>query len=395
MLLSICCSSQASAIADRLSERLRRTLNVDTLLIAEDSAPVSETWEEGAAADAVLILLDRLSAPPPLRLDDWSGLTHHGNQPPIAFVRLEECAYPKLLERRRFLPLSNIDRTVEQWAVSLLPPGPGITPAPIEAAIPDEWWGQLVDQSGSAETTDPGAAQAFCRQAQSYFQNIVWIGCAGREPALIGAEMEHRKGAGRALIVLAHLEKPVPLPQGRHSYLTIRNAPPQLDTVSPLGACYAPIFPGWFALGLGAGLQDAIPLDESTGLYRLSASPATTPELRQLHLNLVNDTLQHWKKRPELCRTLLYEVPAALRHGFAHDWPKAIELARRAAFLLLAEGRRREGIRLFNQLLLQAEEHGDSEAAADALHELSWLTGDDSPAAPESLSGQQLSFDLT
>ena len=116
--LSICCSSRAAAIAARLARRLERNLGIRTLLVEEDSAPVWETWEEGAAADAVLILLDGVSAPEPLRLQEWKGLVDHDGDPPIAFARLEECAYPKLLERRIFFPADDgpaLDRAVERW----------------------------------------------------------------------------------------------------------------------------------------------------------------------------------------------------------------------------------------------------------------------------------------
>ena len=62
--------------------------------------------------------------------------------------------------------------------------------------------------------------------------------------------------------------------------------------------------------------------------------------------------------------------------------------------MLLQDGRRREGIRLLHRLLVEAEEHGDTEAAADARHELSWLTDEDEPALAGTTGGEQLVFDL-
>ena len=63
-------------------------------------------------------------------------------------------------------------------------------------------------------------------------------------------------------------------------------------------------------------------------------------------------------------------------------------------FLLLQDGRRREGIRLLHRLLVEAEDHRDSETAADARHELSWLTDEDEPARAGTTGGEQLVFDL-
>ena len=63
--------------------------------------------------------------------------------------------------------------------------------------------------------------------------------------------------------------------------------------------------------------------------------------------------LSGWKEAPEPCRALLAEVPAAIQHGFAQDWTRGTELCRRAAFLLLQVGRRREGIRLLHRLLVE------------------------------------------
>jgi hypothetical protein len=97
-----------------------------------------------------------------------------------------------------------------------------------------------------------------------------------------------------------------------------------------------------------------------------------------------------WKSDPAHARAVLAEVPGALEHGFLYDWTRASELARRAAYLLLADGRRREGVRLFHRLLLEAESHGDAEMAADAAHELSWLTDEEAPERPVTVSGEQM-----
>lgn len=398
MQLSICCSSRAAAMAGRLAERLERNLGIRTLRVEEDEVPVSETWEEGAAADAILILLDRLTAPPPMRREAWTGLLEHAGEPPVAFVRLEECAFPKLLERRPFFPSADpvaLDRAIERWLANQLPALPGLSPEPFDAPIPPEWWTALADTPGQAVTTDINAAHAFVQQAAGHFQGIVWIGCAGRDPAVIRAELEYRVRDGRTLAVLAHIGKPLSLPEGRHSYLQVTGPPPAAGEGCPaLGTCYAPVFPGWLARELGADLSAAILLDRRNGLYRLPHIPPATPASRERHLDVLHRTFAQWKSDPDPCRALLYEVPAALQFGFDADWPRAVELARRAAFRLRADGRRREAIRLLNRLLIEADEQGDTEAAADARHELSWLTDEDLPPQTAPSTGEQLAFDL-
>lgn len=395
--LSICCSSRAAAIAVRLARRLERNLGIGTLLVEEDSAPVWETWEEGAGADAVLILLDGLNAPAPLRLEAWKGLIGHEGDPPIAFARLEECAYPKLLERRIFFPADDspaLDRAAERWLTAKLPKYPGVTAAAISSTVPNEWWTALVDEPGQIVTADAAAAQAFAHRAAGHFQGVIWLGCAGREAAPIRAELEYRLRDGRMLAVLAHIDKPMKLPEGWHSYLQVVGAPPDAMGDSALGACHAPAFPGWFARELGADLTQAVLLDAAKDLFRMPQTPRTDAGSRQRHLEVLHRYFQSWKKKPEPCRELLAEVPAAIHHGFANDWTRGTELCRRAAFLLLQDGRRREGIRLLHRLLVEAEEHGDEEAAADARHELSWLTDEDGPMFAETTGGVQLALDL-
>ncbi|MFN0106373.1 MAG: hypothetical protein ACKV2U_30315 [Bryobacteraceae bacterium] len=376
-----------------------RNLGIRTLPIEEDSAPVSETWEEGAAADSVLILLDGICAPPPLRREAWEGLIDHDGKPPIAFARLEDCAYPKLLERRTFFPANDVvalERAVERWMTAKLPEVPGIAPAAFPGTVPDEWWTRLVDETGGQILTqDAAAAHAFAHQAAGHFQAVVWVGCAGREAALIRAEVEPRVRDGRVLAVLAHIDKPLKIPETRSSYLQVLGTPPEVEGDAALGACYAPRFPGWLARELGGDLSQAALLDAGSGLYRLPQAPRTNDEMRQRHLTILHRYFQFWKGKPEPCRDLLAEVPAAIQFGFDRDWVRGAELCRRAAFLLLAEGRRREGIRMFHRLLVEAEEHHDPDTAADARHELSWLTDEDGPVRAAATNGQQLSFDLS
>src|SRR5262245_43161419 len=101
MQFGICCSSRTRPIADRLEARLRRNLDIETLIVEADDAPLTETWEEAAAAGAILLILDSTTAPAPFRRADWQALEQQGGTPPLAWLRVEDCAYPKVVERRQ------------------------------------------------------------------------------------------------------------------------------------------------------------------------------------------------------------------------------------------------------------------------------------------------------
>jgi len=391
--LSICCSSRGAGLAARIGARLERNLGVETLLVQEDEVPVSETWEEGTGADAVLVLLDGLTAPPPLDARAWAGLIEHAGEPPVAFAKLEDCAYPKLLERRRFFATADVERGVERWVVSLLEPLPGLSPEPHDAPFPEEWWIELADQPGLAITGDAGAAHAFAARAAGHFQTVLWIGGEGRDQAAVRAELEHRRRPGRSLIVLAHVARPLALEPDGNSVLQVTGTPePGGD--SPLGACYAPGFPGWLAREMGAALDGAHLLDKKEDLYRLSTRPAPTEAERARHFTIVERHFRSVKKKPKPCRALLGEVAGALGYGFVHEWEAAAKLAKRAANLLREDGRRREAARLYNRLLVEADERGDGETAGEARHELSWLTEDSEAPVADTIAGRQMTFDL-
>ena len=384
MKLSIVCSSRAAALTRRLRERLQRNLGVETLVVEEDDAPIWETWEEGAANDALLIVLDGSNAPGPVRRESWDALLAHDGAPPAAFLRLEDCAYPPLLERRRFFGPAEIpvhERQIERWVAGLLPEFADVEPEPVNASFPEEWWEQLADRPGQAVTSDPDAAQAFAHAARRHFQGVIWLGAQERPAPIVKAELDYRLRGGRMLAVLAHVDKPLSLDESRHSIIQVRGPVPAGEADTLLGVCYGPVFPGWFAEKLGADTRGAILLDRKRGLYRMPVRPKAPDAARQAHLEALAAEFVHWKSDPARCRELLGEIAAALDHGFAKDWDRSHVLCRRAAFVLLGYGRRREGIRLLHRLLLAADERGDADTAADARHELSWLTDEDAPPA--------------
>src|SRR5258708_38267466 len=102
MQLGICCSPLQYQLATRLASRFARNLGITTVIVADEYTPVMESWEQASASDAVLLMLDRKSAPGPVKRDDWQSLLEHTGAPPVATLKLEHCFYPKLLERSRF-----------------------------------------------------------------------------------------------------------------------------------------------------------------------------------------------------------------------------------------------------------------------------------------------------
>ena len=255
MQLGICCSSLRRAFALGLAERLDRNFGITSLIVEEDSAPVSAVWYQASAADAVLLLLDSVSAPGPVHRRDWESLLEHTGNPPVALLRFGPCLYPKLLERRPFLEPANAteaERWVERWLVGLLPSQEeGIDAAPASAPVREEWWLRLVDTPGTriAAAEDADAAQAFANQAGGHFQGVFWIGCEHRSvPAILG-EIEHcSRAAGRLLFILVHAALPLDLPANRHSYLVLEGTPMAIQSGDPLapwaGVCQAAGFPG-------------------------------------------------------------------------------------------------------------------------------------------------------
>src|SRR5947199_8880541 len=123
MQLGICCSPLQRQLALRLTNRLTRNLGITTVIVADESAPLMESVEQASASDPVLLMLDRGSAPGPVKRDDWQSLLDHTGTPPVATLKLEHCFYPKLLERSRFFaPNGNeleAGRWLERWLVSI------------------------------------------------------------------------------------------------------------------------------------------------------------------------------------------------------------------------------------------------------------------------------------
>ena len=89
MRLALCHSALQNTFARGLIERLARNLDIVSLTIEADSSPAHEAWEQGAACDALLLILDSVSAPGPVKRQDWEGLLEHSGELPVAVLRLE------------------------------------------------------------------------------------------------------------------------------------------------------------------------------------------------------------------------------------------------------------------------------------------------------------------
>ncbi|MBM3784824.1 MAG: hypothetical protein FJW30_10720 [Acidobacteria bacterium] len=347
MKFTVCCSPAARDAAGRWKARLHRNLGLHSLIVAEPAARVVDTWEEGGKTDAILLVLDRETAPVPFELEDWRALREHDGQPPVAYLKREECAYPKLLERHaRFLPYDD-ERAIERWLVRLFPERADAAAAPTGAAVPEGWWQKLVDSAGTLElpASEIDGVQQFAHDAEDNFEAVAWIVCGDRPLEAIKGELEYRVRGQRMLVVLDHVADgtELELPKGRHSYLLLRGH---------AEAC---------RLAFPSELQDQyenpVMLDRRRNLMR--SARRTGGDVSKL-LQTV------FKQRPG--DEWLHELPVAMRHNYIGDTYMA------AVRYLLKQARKREAIVLLRELAVEARKRGDLEMEAGALHELSWQT---------------------
>jgi hypothetical protein len=389
MLLTICCSAESVAMARLLASRLERNLAiVPQVVVGEDPAPI--LWEEGAISGAVLMLLDSSTAPKPFRRQEWQPLLAHieaRKAPAIGFVRIEECAYPPLIERKGFFSgPEQAERSVERWVIPMLRRQPGLVPDATGADIPAEWWSELVDRPGRLTLPADAAerVQQFAHAAAPHFQSVAWIGCARRTRDAIQGEAEHRVRGDRTLIVLAHERPGLAIAGARCSVIGFAGPRTQRREetafAESVGACYAPLFPEWLAREI-AGESNcgfdafATVVHDGRRLFRANHVYASSAAARRRHYEIVASAFHHWRSQPDMCRELLYEVPGAADYGFDHAWTNAAEMCQRAAYLLLTEERRAEAAALFQMVAEQAALRGDTAIHQHARHELSWLTG--------------------
>jgi hypothetical protein len=202
----LCHASEDCDIAHQIAQRLESTAECRVLEDATGNIPAN--WDGGMACDSILLLLSRHSVPAQFRRDDWEALLQHatGKQdPPVAWIALEDAPWPKLIERRNFYrwtapPLQAL-RAVERFVIAVHPPS---TRQPFQPAKPgwvdhtpelESLWDSLVDRCGSILLTGPGhsgksaLAQRFAHEACEHFRDVLWIGCGDRSLSSLACEI--------------------------------------------------------------------------------------------------------------------------------------------------------------------------------------------------------------
>jgi len=320
--ITIVCSARAVPLAEQWKQRFRR--NFGALVEIVSGLPACEAAEEGAGKDAVIVLLDGENAPEPFVLSDWKAMLQ---RVAFAYVRLEACGYPALLERRATFFGEPDERRLEQWLIGLLPDR--LRP-PLEArglTVPSAWWLSLVDRPGriDVEADEIETVRQFATDAGAHFQGVAWIVCGDRSMRAVEGEIEHAVGGSRMLVIVSHVtpDEFVELPRGFHSLIVIR------------------------------GYARAFEISHPPEALALRKDPAR----HFAHVAAVPD-IERW----------LFELPVAMEHGLA-------DVAyHRAIRFLTAAGRKQEAVELLKELKRGAERWGDSEVAAEAEDRLHWLT---------------------
>jgi len=415
MQLGICCSPLQHQLAARLTSRLERNLGITTVIVADESVPLMESWEQASASDAVLLMLDRKSAPGPLKRDDWQSLLEHNGAPPVATLKLEHCFYPKLLERTRFFaPNGNeleAQRWVERWLVGIASSRTGteiqrILSTDSSGATPAEWWTSAVDAPGVLTLTpdDIDAVQTFACEAGSHFQGILWIGCESVPHEALISEIEFRSAAvpgGRFLFVLVHAGSDMAIPtESRHSFVIVEGRPEAIVAKAPIeawiGACRNSGFPGVLLdLMLGHERRQewerlVTPLTANRRWFRPRSETAPTQETCRRHLEALQDLFRGWRRQPELCRELAGEAVWAIQRNPLASRELCLDLP----LFLLAEQRMPEAVTWLKILAATADEH--DQFAIQAREELRWLVDEfGSYRRPQPIGpGEQVAFDF-
>lgn len=215
-MLDVClCHAPADrAVADEIAARLEGAeVNVQREETGAGPYPnVAAAWEAGTFCRAVLLVLSPDAVPATRGRAEWGPLLDHVPPPDIAAVRVRDCRYPALLERRPFFRWdeSRVEalRAVERWILSLDSQGrqPSFRPARLEwlKGRPRELellWEALVDGDGGGVCALAGAAhgktslaQQFACDAVEHFRDVFWIQCSGRSSFALGCDLAAQLG---------------------------------------------------------------------------------------------------------------------------------------------------------------------------------------------------------
>jgi len=423
--LFVCCAPGARDVANQIRTRLVR--NAEARVEIEECGDVTEAWEGGLDAAAVVLLLSPDAVPSSSGRTAWQALLAHweGNAAPaLATVAVSPCAYPRLLDRRNSFPWnSSTLRHLERWVMDLEPSLPSWTPAVLAGFTGREpeletLWTRLADVPGQAVVTGAGKtslAQEFARQARHNFRELIRIDGEGRGAASLEGELARLVKDRRTLVVLEDVESiPDGLDQGRVSVLaTLAHAAPAPDDALRLPGEYPALEPGqgplWdaalacrrngFPLSLAAEIAGAppepttglIPLDTARGWYRRPRGEASET-VRARHAAALGSVYNAWEQDVATCRELLAELETAVDFSVRAGFPLSVRLVGRAGSFLRAQGRFPEAARLWRKLRRAALSRKDATVAEQCDWELSWLTDRDGAVQVPAIGGEQLAL---
>jgi|CZKS01.1.fsa_nt_gi hypothetical protein len=214
----VCHSPGDREVAAVIAARLERGAETNVWLDecgSHSGQTVAAAWEAGLTSAAILLLLSPDAVPLGLRREDWQSLLRHlerNADPPVGAVLLEDCHYPRLLERSRFFHWRDSQpealRAIERWIISLHPRSERL--AFIPAPLPwfegrqqelDTMGRTLVDGADSLAivNSEPGSgktslAQEFARLAGGHFRDILWVECGDRWPASVAGDLASQLG---------------------------------------------------------------------------------------------------------------------------------------------------------------------------------------------------------
>lgn len=454
----ICHAPQDASTAEAIAARLEACAEVRPWLepcVLPDRA-IPDVWDRGMASAAIIALLSPDSVRARVQRDEWADLLEHfetNETPPVACIKLSACAYPKILERRRFFTWTGDGfetlRDVERWAIGLHPPAPdrldlapipGFTGRDLEI---DALFAALADAPGQAAllNAEPASgktalAQEFARRASRHFREIYWAYCGENHPERIHNDLRDQAGTAgflehRVLVVLdnvtsedqllvapskASILVTSRLPKLRSNYREFHiesSAPPEpasvdgplLETLRACGPHNAALSIAAKAAGLfeenarsaaGALIEGghAVPFDLAGKRIRLSHPRPADPSREAALAETVADAVERWRLDGALAADALPEANAAIEWGFANHWPLAVRLSQCLFTYLRARNRDDEARRVMERLAGAAESRGDDTARQEADWELSWMASGSAPPQRAQDSGQQLTLDF-
>lgn len=419
----VCCAPGAREIAQRISERLVR--NADARVDIEECDDVTQAWEAGRDAAAVILLLTPDAVPSSSGRAAWSGLLAHWQTnaaPVVCTVLVTACAYPRLLDRRNCFRWSeSMLRQMERWVMDFHAAPPSWEPAvlPFFTGCEPELetlWTRLVDTPGRVLLSGTGKtslAQEFARQARYNFRELIRVDGEGRAAASIEGELARVVNSRRALVILEDVESiPETLCAGRVSVLaTLAGGTPVPEDTVHLSGEHPPLPPGqgklWeaalacrrngFPLTLAAeiaGVQpeppaSLIPLDTARAWYRRPRGDADDA-MRARHAAALLRLYNAWEQEVETCLALLPEMESAVDFTVRADLPLAARLVGRAGSFLRARARFAEAARFWRKLRRAALSRKDRALAGQCDWELSWLVDREGAVRTPAVGGEQL-----